>query len=403
MFNKKHFKRFTAIVLMAVMVFLMVPPCEAHALDKALFAREYKAYLARLGKAESDKGAERMVDCAKAMVGKTGKDVDSGGAWCAAFVSCCAQTVQESAAVPYNVNVKGIYNAIKKAGGIPLVSVNSAKPGDIIIYRTCGYNYGHVEIVTKSVFNGRITSIGGNTGNDNHRKATVKEHSWSTSSVTAVIRPAYVHKAPAAPKTYLDKCTKAAVTSIILTADTRDYLMTMPCASSTSKESQAIRRMKTGETFKATAIYKNTAGNYWYLVKADSDGKTGYIYAGSAHYSGISSPAPISGNVSLGMQPKKGKGCDLLGTISSTLTIKTISGVLVGSDNKKQTATVSVGKKSFEIKPSAINKNLKFGRLPKGKGYVQLFVTLQAPYVDRNTLQTKEVTVALAKVWFTVK
>lgn len=174
----------------------------AFALNTGLFKTEYEAYLQRNHLTHTGIGATDIVNCAKAMLGKTGAEVASQGSWCASFVSCCAKTVEQSTAIPYNTNVKTICKKIKSAGGTVIYdgpnkkgSISNAIPGDIVAYKTSA-TWGHVEIVSKAQSGSTITSIGGNTGNSSHKKAIVQEHSWSTSKVTYIIRPNYKKTGP---------------------------------------------------------------------------------------------------------------------------------------------------------------------------------------------------------------
>lgn len=194
---KKIWQRIGCLLLVALVLFSV--PANAFALDNSIFRTQYQQYLQKNNLVETGAGATDIVYCAKAMLGKTGKDVASKGQWCASFVSCCARTVGQSAAIPYNTGVKTICTGIKKAGGTVIYdgpnkkgNVANALPGDIVAYKTSA-TWGHVEIVSKAVSNKKITSIGGNTGNSNHSKAKVQERSWATSKITYIIRPKYTN------------------------------------------------------------------------------------------------------------------------------------------------------------------------------------------------------------------
>ncbi len=197
---KTFLRKITSLILVALFLFSF--PIQAFALDNNLFKTTYQTYLQNNGLEKTGNGAIDILNCAKAMKGKTGAQVASKGSWCASFVSCCAKTVDQSAAIPYNTNVKTICTKIKGAGGKVIFdkakkkgSVANAIPGDIIVYKTSSATWGHVEIVSKQLSSGKITSIGGNTGNSNHKKAQVKEHAWSSSKVTYIIRPNYTNTA----------------------------------------------------------------------------------------------------------------------------------------------------------------------------------------------------------------
>ena len=91
---KKYLRSFLCIMLIAVTILSL--SVDAFALDKNLFKTEYSNYLRNNGLSSSGNGATEIVRAAKAMKGKSGKNVASKGQWCASFVSCCAETVGQS-------------------------------------------------------------------------------------------------------------------------------------------------------------------------------------------------------------------------------------------------------------------------------------------------------------------
>lgn len=408
---KKYLRSFLCIMLIAVTILSL--SVDAFALDKNLFKTEYSNYLRNNGLSSSGNGATEIVRAAKAMKGKSGKNVASKGQWCASFVSCCAETVGQSKAIPYNTAVKPICDGIKKNGGRVIYnknssgSINSALPGDIVAYN----NWAHVEIVTGVVKNSSgaatgIKSIGGNTGSgSSHSSRVVKEHNWSKSSVRYIIRPNYNNTipSPAPAGNYLDLCVATDTYLLVSANNSSDYIMTLPCSNSTDSGSKTVRRLTAGETLTALKIYKNTAGNYWYNVKA-SDGKTGFVYGGCVSVIGVPNDC-ISGNAKLATtSPKLGKAVAISGTLKTiSLKIGSVTGVLTGSGNSKQTKTVTVNAKSFGIQSSAINKNLKFGKLKAGAGNLQLTVALIGKATNGTSLYDQTINVSLSPITFTVK
>ena len=203
-------------------------------------------------------------------------------------------------------------------------SFTNAKPRDILIVRSNGKDFTHIELVSKLPSSKSITAIGGNTGNKNHSKAT--------------------------------------------------------------------------------EIYKNTAGNYWYKVTADRDGITGYVYAGAASYTGISKEA-VRGNLTLATTaPKKGKAVTISGTISGNgAKIVSVKGILKGTGST-QTASASVNGSSFSLKGSKVDGGLKFGKLGVGSGSIRLEVMVQVSYIGTNNkIVPANGTIILPEVKFTVK
>jgi hypothetical protein len=164
------------------------------ALTFSVFDNTYREYLRKNNMLPSSDGATNMVISARSMIGKNGKEVGAGGAWCAVFVWNCAKTVKQDSAFTYCTNTRIGRYVVSKNNGKYIYSrennsgnIYNAIPGDIVVYD----NGAHVEIVSKTPSGGSITSIGGNTGNNDNLKATVKEHSWGTSHVYYIVRPVY--------------------------------------------------------------------------------------------------------------------------------------------------------------------------------------------------------------------
>ncbi|MBR2176719.1 MAG: InlB B-repeat-containing protein, partial [Clostridia bacterium] len=109
-------------------------------------------------------GAADILNIAKAQIGKTGSNLGYSEAWCANFVSDCAELAGQSSAVPRHANVDGLTTNLLKAGGVKYTNISQAQPGDIVFYDGNDRNGSpnHVEIVGY-VSGGKIYSIGGNT------------------------------------------------------------------------------------------------------------------------------------------------------------------------------------------------------------------------------------------------
>ena len=210
---------------------------------------------------------------------------------------------------------------------------------------------------------------------------------------------------------YLAKCTKAANTyvSIKVSGSSSDYIKTLPCAAKTCDASKNVRKLVEGEILTATAIYKNTGGNYWYKVKADSDGKEGYVYGAVTVLNGDRAPkAACTGAPSISTTtPKYGNPYTISGTIKSTnLTIIAVSAGLrnASTDKNLQYKLVqNLNTKSYKLAGSPIDANLKFGKLPKGKGYIIMNVALSGKYIDGNTIKDVTLHYYPTRFYYTVK
>ena len=133
-------------------------------------------------------GADDIINVARAQLGKTGSALGYSEQWCADFVGDCAALANQSSAIPRNGYCPSLQTAILNAGGSQ-VSINSAKKGDIAFYGSGGAD--HVEIVYANN-NGRISTIGGNSGSGSSLYSRmVRDHSSQTMTITKVFRPNY--------------------------------------------------------------------------------------------------------------------------------------------------------------------------------------------------------------------
>ena len=147
------------------------------------------------------KGAEAVYNKAKSQLGKRYPSFKSLGfhyrAWCADFVSWCAQKAGQSKAIPKNASVSGIRTAIRNAGGKEYSKAKIQngsylpKRGDVIIFKSSGAS--HVGIVDYAK-GGIIYYIDGNNTTDgNGNKACVhySKCSYSYKKLTCVLHPNY--------------------------------------------------------------------------------------------------------------------------------------------------------------------------------------------------------------------
>ena len=136
-------------------------------------------------------GPSDMLAIAFAQVGKTGAQLGYSEAWCANFVSDCADLAGQSSAIPRTGAVSTIRKNVEDAGGY---IVSSPQVGDLVIWKNS--KISHVEIVC-SVENGVAYSIGGNnggTGNPKTNYCAGKRKCNSIGTVTCYIRPNYNNK-----------------------------------------------------------------------------------------------------------------------------------------------------------------------------------------------------------------
>lgn len=230
--------------------------------------------------------------------------------------------------------------------------------------------------------------------------------------VMEIIRPNYkdISGPPVTAEDYMDRCTKTNTYLWLEATSSSDYIKSLPCSSGTFDLSENVRKMQLGETYITTAIYENTAKNYWYKVTAD-DGTSGYIYGGTAEPTGIPSDA-LTGSASIPTtKPKYGQSQPISGTlkVKSGLTIATVKGWLYdstskdNSDHRGYAKVININKASFEISGTAIDANLKFAKLAKGKGSIRIRVLIVGKYTDGKEIKTTgEYAFEPARFYFTV-
>jgi hypothetical protein len=163
--------------------------------------------------AAADGTAARLIEIAKNEIGysetgnnktKYGKFTGTnGGAWCASFVSWCAnKSGIKTSVIPKTASVSTMRSFAEKKGQF-ISSAKTPKVGDIAIYKN---NTSHVDIVV-AVSGNNVTTIGGNESNK-VRKETWSWKSGSSLSKTQLsgwFRPGYT-------KTELPKLSAPSIT-----------------------------------------------------------------------------------------------------------------------------------------------------------------------------------------------
>ena len=180
-------KRLISLMLVMVMVLSMIPAASATQSRSGNFLFTYGL----TGTAATD-----MVNIALAQKGRTGAQFGYTEQWCCDFVCDVAKLAGQSAAVPAYGAVKGLYDRIIKKGGKDVTAAN-AKPGDMVCIdwnpSDGTTSYAHIEMVYK-VSNGKIYTVGGNTGTNNGTLKTrfVDTHDpLQTKYIVKIVRPAY--------------------------------------------------------------------------------------------------------------------------------------------------------------------------------------------------------------------
>ena len=445
---KHAVQRVLTLCLCLMMCLSILAPNQAEAATK----KAYETYK-RTGNQADD-----LVGYALTRVGKT----DERGKMCAGFVNTCAlaagmttSQIKTSATIASPFPGSGQFNFLTSTGATKYGAKAytwkdfkngkyTPKKGDLVFYGyikgsksgTAGLtlaqlakkNYYHVHVGI--VYNNNSTktklyTVDGGQGSGTGVKKKTRTITADTGAVSGwsqngykvfvmeFIRPNY--KIPTPQPTdpasvYLAKCTKTANTcvSIKVSGSSSDYIKTLPCAAKTCSASKSVRKLVEGENLTATAIYKNTAGNYWYKVKADSDGKVGYVYGAITKLNGTTAPkGACTGGPSLSTTtPKYGNPYTISGTMKTTdLTIIAVSASLRDSNDKilQYKLVQNLSTKSYKLASSPIDMNLKFGKLPRGKGNIAMTVALTAKYIDGNTVKNTTIKYYPARYYYTVK
>lgn len=175
--KKRLFSFFTTFVMLFAIVSVM-PKIDVE-------ATQDRSYNFNKSYTLTGNGADDIVNVAKAQIGKTGSQLGYTEEWCADFVSDCAKLANQSAAIPSAGYCPTLQENI---GGSP-IPIGSAQKGDIAFYGSGGAD--HVEIIYANN-NGRISTIGGNSGSGGSLYARmVRDHSTQSQTITKVLRPNY--------------------------------------------------------------------------------------------------------------------------------------------------------------------------------------------------------------------
>lgn len=175
------------------------------------------------------------------------------------------------------------------------------------------------------------------------------------------------------------------------------WVRAFPCNENTAREEgfdivesdYRLRKLKVGETYEATRIYKNTEGNYWYEVKWTEGGieKTGYIYSARTKMIKLLWNDADFINKSVPVKITQGNSFGLFGTISSKYTnlsrVETLVLDVYGNEHLCAAADASG---SYTLDYSPVDTAMVFGSLPVGTYKYEVKATLQNYSADENQL-----------------
>ena len=200
--------------------------------------------------------------------------------------------------------------------------------------------------------------------------------------------------------TYISSCTTYD-SMLIVRTKTATSLMTYPCSSSTNSSSKVSAKVMKATDLNVYALYKNTAGEYWY--KVIYFGKPLYVKAVDTemitHQIGdVAIVDPVS-PASLGY----GQGFPIGGTIKATYNKlgKISASMYKGIDTTVApylTSSDTAQSKSYSLKGSTVDNNLWFNLLEKGDYTYVVEVEAISNYIDsQGNLKQTTKTVELEK------
>ena len=339
-------------------------------------------------------------------------DMPVGGSWapwCATFVSWCA----EQAGIPTSILKRSTaaghgswcFNVNFYSGSGTLADYSDAdsyfqgyyytpKRGDLFFTRS----WSHVGLVVEA--NGNyVTTVEGNTNNDG-----------SADGFGVFVRTRYIGDLYFGVPNYVESYIGASCTyypaHCQIRVDTTTTVNSQPCSEG-SNDSEVLQNIYAGDTFIATAMYKNSFGNFWYEVETSS-GKTGYIYAGEATYiKQLTSDIKIT-DYDVPSAHVSGDKFSVSGNIKSTGNRIDTTSVYIhsgfGTSGAKVTGdTADVGGKSYSLLNSTIDFNTSFGSVPTGNHTYAISVDYTNYYATgAQSYGTNTGTIKLVEEYFVV-
>lgn len=193
-------KRNLALICIFCMVFCILEPIQ-------VFASQSKSQNYSRNYSITGNGADDIVAVAQTQMGKTKSQLGYTEAWCADFVSDCAQLAGQGSKIPFDGYCQTLYNKILNAGG---QRVYSPQKGDLVFYycANCSVHWCHVGIMKNSTqsiegnYNGKVSLVNGS-----YRDGS--GHSLAAGTITRrYVRPAYSVNTPK-PEVTVPETTKA--------------------------------------------------------------------------------------------------------------------------------------------------------------------------------------------------
>ena len=393
---KKHFR-----LLIAVIVFC----CAISS-----FSLTAQAYYARSFSANTTLSGDPARDIVNvAMAHNDFKKDDFGYTtyWCAYFVSDCARAANISTEIiPSFAGCTPTVNAIRNNSWGKgtwhdgyLLDKNTTyvpQPGDIVFYSwdadyPKNYSDGvdHVGLIIAEPVNTYLQVIEGNTTNGSYSLAASKVVTYTnnyrrktnSSCVVGYFTPNYCVHSFSSSNGHCTKCgalqplqnSNASCTVGIYAANTTVYLRSDPYETGVGGANNCKVVLGKGTEVTVEGAVTNGIGNLWYKVYYGSE--SGYIYAPKLTYKRAVTGTISASSLSIPTNHKAGNGFHISGTISTkNCSITKARAYFCYSSNNQMVANSATSwytynTKSLSLLNSALDNNLKFGKLSSGSYY----------------------------------
>ncbi len=218
----------------------------------------------------------------------------------------------------------------------------------------------------------------------------------------------WIDYSTASGSAYLNKCTAyPSYLTVQITQSTT--VKSLPCSAGTDSNSKDVVTLSAGATFNVTAIYKNSANNYWYKGTT-SAGKSGYVFSGHTSVKAFRYDDVAIANVSKPSSLYVGDKYSIKGDISSKINkIYSVNGYIypngvTAGSNYLFGKTDTINSRGYSLLNSAVDLALKFNELSAGTYCYVVTANVKNYYcTDGKTLKNQSKDVGLVTSSFTVK
>ena len=340
-------------------------------------------------------------------------DMPVGGSyapWCATFVSWCAEMANIPSSIVGRSTVASRhsygFDVVFYAGGSTLYSSSdndsrfmgynyTPKKGDLFFTRS----WSHVGLVV-GVSGSYVITVEGNTNSDGSA-----EGDGVFRRTSRRIADLYFG-VPDYEESYLSSCTSYPAHCQVK-VNTSTPINTMPCSVSSANGSETLGNAAVGQTYTATALYRNSYGNYWYRVETNY-GEDGYLYAGDSTYvKQITSDITIK-DYDVPSAHVSGNTFGVAGTVSSKYNrLDTAACYIYKGFDESTTAVTgysdSVGGTEYVLDNSTVDYNTSFGSLTTGNHTYEISTTYTNYYATSSTsISSNTGTIKLLSEYFVV-